>query len=69
MTRCLVFTLAILLLLATSAFAFIGNKHSHKFHRDSCSWVLKMSPKNKVYFESREKAIQTGHIPCKVCRP
>jgi methylphosphotriester-DNA--protein-cysteine methyltransferase len=69
MTRCLAFTLAFLLLIATSAFAFIGNQRTHKFHRDSCTWVLKMSPQNKIYFELREKAVQAGYIPCKVCRP
>lgn len=69
MTRCFAFTVVVLLLMATSVFAFIGNKRSHKFHRDSCVWVLKMSPGNKVHFESREKAVQAGYIPCKVCRP
>ena len=49
--------------------SYIGNSHSYKFHYASCRWVQKMSDSNKVYFESRDEAIDAGYVPCKVCRP
>lgn len=48
---------------------YIGNRHSHKFHYASCSYVPHMSDHHKVYFESRAEAIEAGYVPCKVCRP
>ena len=48
---------------------YIGNSNSYKFHYASCRWVQKMSDNHKVYFESRDEAIDAGYVPCKVCRP
>ncbi|MGJ0690276.1 Ada metal-binding domain-containing protein [Veillonella seminalis] len=28
-----------------------------------------MSPANHVYFDSRDAAVNSGYVPCKVCRP
>ncbi len=61
----LIFTL----LLSVCAFAYIGNSRTGKFHQDTCRWVYKMNESNKVYFESRSAAVQSGYVPCKVCRP
>ena len=37
--------------------------------KSSCKWGQKMSEHNKVYFNSRNDAINQGYIPCKVCNP
>jgi len=52
-----------------SSTSYIGNSNSHKFHKSSCEAVDKMSEKNKVYFTSREEAINNGYIGCKMCNP
>ena len=52
-----------------SQFPYIGNKNTMKFHHSWCPSVDEMNPKNKVYFSSRERAIEAGYIPCKRCHP
>ena len=49
--------------------SYVGNANSGKFHVASCSSVSKMSEKNKVYFSSRDEAINQGYVPCKRCNP
>lgn len=46
---------------------YIGNKNSHKFHRTNCG-VLP-AEKNRVYFQSREDAIDRYYKSCKKCNP
>ena len=53
----------------TDAGIYIGNKRSHKFHRPECRWAKAMSSANKVFFQSRQEAINQGYVPCKVCKP
>lgn len=48
---------------------YIGNANTGKFHVSSCSSVKDMSEKNKVFFSSRDDAINQGYIPCKLCNP
>ncbi len=55
--------------LAAWAASYTGNKNTLKFHYTSCRWVAQMNAENKVPFDSREKAINAGYVPCKVCRP
>lgn len=54
---------------APTAANYIGNSNSGKFHYASCTWVGKMNPGNKVYFETRQEAVNAGYVPCKVCKP
>ena len=63
--------LTIILSLALSGFAsaYIGNLRTHKFHTDNYRYVYQMNDSNKIYFNSRDEAIDSGYIPCKVCRP
>ena len=63
--------LAVLFLAATvlAAPQYVASIHKDPFHRISCRWAQKISPKNAVYYNTREEAIQDGHRPCKVCRP
>lgn len=49
--------------------SYVGNANSGKFHVSSCGSVGKMSEKNKVFFSSRDEAINQGYMPCKRCNP
>lgn len=48
---------------------YIGNVKSNKFHHPNCKAVKKMSEHNKLELFSREDAISSGYIPCKICNP
>lgn len=69
MKRKIITLTAILLLVCSTAFAYIGNTRTGKFHRDSCRYVQRMSERNMVYINSRKEAVENGYIPCRVCRP
>lgn len=64
-------TLAVLLLAAAvlAAPQYVASINKEPFHRISCRWAQKISPKNAVYYNTREEAVQDGHRPCKVCKP
>ncbi len=47
--------------------SYIGNSNSKKFHKITCGGLP--SEKNRVYFSSREEAIENGFSPCKTCNP
>lgn len=49
--------------------SYVGNSNTGKFHMAGCSSVSKMSEKNKVFFSSRNEAINQGYVPCKICNP
>ncbi len=53
----------------TDAGIYIGNKRSYKFHRQECRCVKQMSSSNRVFFKSRQEAVNQGYVPCKVCNP
>lgn len=63
--------IAVLLLAAAvlAAPQYVASVNKEPFHRVSCRWARKISPKNAVYYNTREEAIQDGHRPCKVCNP
>lgn len=46
---------------------YIGNKNSLKFHCSDCKSLP--YEKNRVYFTTREQAIEQGYSPCSKCRP
>lgn len=52
-----------------SSMSYVGNSNSFKFHKSSCREVDSMNDKNKVYFNSRENAINSGYTGCKKCNP
>ncbi|MDO5860087.1 thermonuclease family protein [Methanobrevibacter sp.] len=54
---------------SSDAGSYVGNANSGKFHYASCSSVNKMSEGNKVFFTSRDEAINQGYVPCKRCNP
>lgn len=49
--------------------AYIGNKKSKVLHRPTCDGVSKMSERNKVPFDTWDKAKKNGYIPCNSCNP
>lgn len=53
----------------TEEAAYIGNKHSMRFHLPGCRSVTTMKDTNKVEFFSRDEAIERGYIPCGDCHP
>lgn len=63
--------LAVLLLAAAvlAAPQYVASANREPFHRLSCKWAQKISPKNAVYYNTKEEAIRDGHRPCKVCKP
>ena len=67
--RILSLTLIFVLSLTALTFAYIGNARSGIFHYDDCRYVYRMNENNKVYFDTREEAIDYGYRPCKVCNP
>ena len=52
---------------SSTAGSYIGNVNSKKFHRPSCSTLP--AEHNRVYFDSRDEAINAGMVPCKRCNP
>jgi endonuclease YncB( thermonuclease family) len=49
--------------------SYVANANTGKFHVSGCDSVSKMSEKNKVFFSSRDEAINQGYVPCKRCNP
>lgn len=46
---------------------YIGNKNSKKFHLPTCKNLP--AEKNRIYFDSRQAAVDTGQSPCGNCNP
>lgn len=59
----------VLIMICSTALAYVGNRNTRKFHHDTCPSVTRMAEKNKVYISSREEAINSGYVPCQRCRP
>ncbi|MFX0183063.1 MAG: S8 family serine peptidase [Candidatus Hodarchaeota archaeon] len=50
-----------------SHFAFVGNKNTREVHRRECSWIMKMSPYNKVAFGDLGQAYRRKYDNCAYC--
>lgn len=48
---------------------YVGNFNSKKFHLRNCESISDMKESNKVFFVSRNAAIEAGYKPCKHCNP
>lgn len=48
---------------------YIGNKNTKKFHKRNCSSIGQMKESNKVPFDTRDAAVNSGYVPCKRCNP
>ena len=62
----LAFIITLSITLAAYAATYIGNRNSWKFHYQGCRWERKMNESNRIYFSSRQEAIDIGMAACKV---
>ncbi len=46
---------------------FQANRHSDIFHRAECKSAQQIHPKNRIWFDSVEKAVKRRFKPCKIC--
>jgi micrococcal nuclease len=47
----------------------VGNRKSKKYHKPTCNSIERMSPDNRVEFQSTDEAKNQGYEPCKACNP
>jgi competence protein ComEC len=47
--------------------AYIGNANTEKFHLPVCRSLP--DEKNRVFFATREGAVEAGYSPCGICKP
>jgi methylphosphotriester-DNA--protein-cysteine methyltransferase len=69
MSRWLLCFLSFLIFSSASFSQFVASKNSNKFHTENCKWAKKISPKNKITFQTYSQAIQAGFQPCHTCSP
>ncbi len=50
-------------------YKYMGNSNTRKFHLTSCDSASRTKESNRVYFETRDEAIEAGYEPCKRCKP
>lgn len=48
---------------------YVASKSSEVFHHTWCSYVDQIKSSNKVYFSSRNSAVNSGRRPCSRCDP
>lgn len=51
------------------SYKYMGNKNSKILHLTTCDSASRTSMANRVYFETREEAIEKGYKPCGRCKP
>lgn len=49
--------------------AYVGSSKSNKYHLPTCRYAQKISPENRVWFQTKEEAQAAGYEPCAVCKP
>ncbi len=49
--------------------SYIGNSRSLRFHSPECPNAAKISPSNRVVFDTREGALMQGFSPARCCGP
>lgn len=69
--KLIVITVLLTFVLPIIAFAttYVGNARTYKFNYQGCRAELRMSEYNRIYFSSRQEAIDYGMIPCLICNP
>lgn len=50
-------------------YPYVGNSNTMKLHKVSCSHAKKISEHNRVYYKTKDEALNVGYDPCKVCKP
>jgi phosphatidylserine/phosphatidylglycerophosphate/cardiolipin synthase-like enzyme len=54
---------------ATLTQGYVASKNSTVFHTPDCKWAQRIKEENKIWFKTREEALDKGYKPCKVCKP
>lgn len=54
-------------MLAVGDYPFMGNRRTLEVHVPACEWALKTSGRNKVAYESVERALKHGYNGCRYC--
>lgn len=49
--------------------SYVGSKNSDKFHYSSCGHAERIKSSNRIYFSSRQEALNNGYEPCGHCNP
>ena len=49
--------------------SYVASKNSDKFHHYYCGHAKRIKSKNRIYFSSRQEALNSGYDPCKSCDP
>ena len=65
----IVLAISFVMLFVSTALAFVGNSKTMKFHVETCRTIKNMNDSNRVKIATREQAVKSGYVPCKVCRP
>ncbi len=53
----------------TAGGSFVASAKSDKFHLPDCSSAGRISPENRIWFDSAEEAEASGYSPCGRCKP
>ena len=48
---------------------YIGNSRTFRFHRPSCSSVMRLDSNYRLELQSREEFLDLGYSPCRNCNP
>lgn len=48
---------------------FIAERKYKIFHRPGCRWIQGMPRADSAHFQSRQKALSQGYLPCQECKP
>ncbi len=67
--RIIILTLAAMITMMTTVLGYTGNMRTGKFHHDGCRHVARMNESNKIHFDTRSEAVNSGYVPCGTCRP
>ena len=54
---------------APMAPGYVGATSTGKFHYVTCTWAGKIRSDHRIYFNTRDEAMDAGYVPCKVCHP
>lgn len=67
--RIIIMTLLTMITMISTVLGYTGNINTGKFHYDDCRHVSRMNESNKIYFDTRTEAINSGYVPCGTCQP
>ena len=45
----------------------VGSSKGKTYHRATCEWAQKVSPRNRLRFAGEEAAVKKGYGPCRTC--